>query len=493
MDGNNSFVGRNVVNNDVQITGDLNVDGNVSFGNLSIANINTGSITASNLRVVNEIATNISTTTLRMTGTQPSLNITNSFYQTNSTSGITFIHGTSPERFTRIRNLLTGANNADMTFSTLNSGNENIALCLQGGTSNVGIGTTSPSASLEIRSSTARRFLMEQPTLTTGNFLEFSNVNQTHRALIGLDGNGFTGFTGGRLIVGTWSNHPIGFFTNTVARMTISTAGNVSIGTTTPSSQNLDVRTSSTEGSMAIGNGLRLVRSQNSNFIQSGIDANSSGSAADLRFTNINNANTFMTLTSTGNLGIGTTSPAYQLELSTDSAAKPTTNTWTISSDIRLKENIEDANLDICYNVIKNASLKRFKWKDDYIEAHKIRDKHSLGFIADDIEKLYPKSVNKLGNKDGIENLKGMNIDQMIMSLFGAVQKLIDIVENGAQPPENKLPPLKQEEEEVVDEVVEEGGSAPPRPMLSAEGEVEEASTGPPVVQRRRGRPKKNV
>jgi hypothetical protein len=38
-----------------------------------------------------------------------------------------------------------------------------------------------------------------------------------------------------------------------------------------------------------------------------------------------------------GRLGLGTTTPAYQLELSTDSAAKPSTNTWTIVSDSRIK------------------------------------------------------------------------------------------------------------------------------------------------------------
>jgi len=44
-----------------------------------------------------------------------------------------------------------------------------------------------------------------------------------------------------------------------------------------------------------------------------------------------------MTLKSGGNVGIGTMEPAYQLQLSTDSAAKPSTNTWTIASDARIK------------------------------------------------------------------------------------------------------------------------------------------------------------
>ena len=46
---------------------------------------------------------------------------------------------------------------------------------------------------------------------------------------------------------------------------------------------------------------------------------------------------TRMTIDSSGEVGIGTTSPSYQLQLSTDSAAKPSTNTWTIASDARIK------------------------------------------------------------------------------------------------------------------------------------------------------------
>jgi trimeric autotransporter adhesin len=44
-----------------------------------------------------------------------------------------------------------------------------------------------------------------------------------------------------------------------------------------------------------------------------------------------------MRIDSSGNVGIGLTSPAYQIQLSTDSAAKPSTNTWTIASDARIK------------------------------------------------------------------------------------------------------------------------------------------------------------
>jgi len=44
------------------------------------------------------------------------------------------------------------------------------------------------------------------------------------------------------------------------------------------------------------------------------------------------------TLTEAGQLGLGVTAPTHQLELSTDSAAKPSSSSWTIFSDERLKD-----------------------------------------------------------------------------------------------------------------------------------------------------------
>ncbi len=43
---------------------------------------------------------------------------------------------------------------------------------------------------------------------------------------------------------------------------------------------------------------------------------------------------------SSGRVGIGVDSPAYQLQLSTNSAAKPTSGTWAVPSDSRIKKDI---------------------------------------------------------------------------------------------------------------------------------------------------------
>ena len=148
-----------------------------------------------------------------------------------------------------------------------------------------------------------------------------------------------------------------------------------------------------------------------------------------------------------GNIGIGDSTPSYQLELSTDSAAKPSTNTWTVPSDERLKENIENADLDICYNVVKNLPLKRYKWRDDVYSTEKVRDRHKIGWIAQDVESVFPKAVNQydfkfnqvfeldedgkeqIVSEDVIEDCRGLNADQIYAVMFGAIQKLQTKVE----------------------------------------------------------------
>ncbi len=142
-----------------------------------------------------------------------------------------------------------------------------------------------------------------------------------------------------------------------------------------------------------------------------------------------------LTILENGNIGLGDSNPAYQLELSTNSAGKPSTDTWTIVSDERLKEEIETADLQICYDNIKKLELKRFKWKDTYVAETGIKDLHRCGFIAQDIEKTYPKSVKthtfpKDAPKHGLTEMKDLNMSNHNMSHFGATQKLIEMVED---------------------------------------------------------------
>lgn len=151
-----------------------------------------------------------------------------------------------------------------------------------------------------------------------------------------------------------------------------------------------------------------------------------------------------MRIDSTGKVGIGTANPSYQFELSTDSAAKPSTSTWTVSSDERLKENIEAADLDICYNAVKSIPLKRYKWKDEIYSAEQVADRSKIGWIAQDVQAVFPKAVGQhkfvynqvkdeegnIVSEDSIDDCLSLNSDQLYAALFGAVQKLMGEVES---------------------------------------------------------------
>ena len=133
--------------------------------------------------------------------------------------------------------------------------------------------------------------------------------------------------------------------------------------------------------------------------------------------------------TGDGKFGIGIINPTYTLQLGIDSAAKPATSTWTITSDERIKENIMPANLDICYSNIRNMQLRRFAWKSNIYTDVQIDDRTKLGWIAQEVEKVFPKAV-KIQNMFGIEDCRTLNSDQIYACVFGCVQKLQLMVED---------------------------------------------------------------
>lgn len=145
-----------------------------------------------------------------------------------------------------------------------------------------------------------------------------------------------------------------------------------------------------------------------------------------------------------GNIGIGVIPTAsYLLHLGSDSAGKPTTNTWTITSDERIKDNIEIADNNRLYEIVKTLPLKRYSWK--YYDEKTAPDQTMLGWIAQDVQEVFPKAVkskkfvitpakydtegNELVKEVAIDDCLDLNADQINKALYGAVQKLIEKVE----------------------------------------------------------------
>jgi hypothetical protein len=124
----------------------------------------------------------------------------------------------------------------------------------------------------------------------------------------------------------------------------------------------------------------------------------------------------------TSSVGIGTSSTSFTLEVN-GTAAKTGGGSWDTTSDMRLKDNIEDADLDKCYDLVKTLKLRRFSWKD---EVESVRDKNVVGWIAQEVEEVIPKAITTVDHKYGIDDVKFLNPDQIYAAMYGAIQKLIE-------------------------------------------------------------------
>jgi hypothetical protein len=148
-----------------------------------------------------------------------------------------------------------------------------------------------------------------------------------------------------------------------------------------------------------------------------------------------------------GNVGIGVANPTYSLQLATDSAAQPgPSNLWTVNSDARIKENIQD--ITDALSTIRQLRARTFNYHPDYakdVDADVNRTYY--GFVADEVEKVLEgcvkgsgihcyggKMKNWFGNAEsapapipGMENLKTFDMHNILV--FG-VQAVKELAEN---------------------------------------------------------------
>ena len=143
-------------------------------------------------------------------------------------------------------------------------------------------------------------------------------------------------------------------------------------------------------------------------------------------------------------------------------AIKAGASIWQSGSDERYKENIVDADLDICYNNIKSLKLKRFKYKEE-VYRDPSSDTTKLGFLAQEVETIFPKSVtntelttwvnysgkSEILGSDGVtkikpgdrvqdvlagsvvvDDFKTMNEEQILRSMYGAFKKMQEKIES---------------------------------------------------------------
>lgn len=180
-----------------------------------------------------------------------------------------------------------------------------------------------------------------------------------------------------RGIIGTTSNHELQFRVNNVEVMKLATNGNIGISAPNPAAplHILGPAAAPTNSLPSQNNGLLL------------------GTYGTSGYKWIQSYGGALALNPTGNnVGIGLTSPTYQLQLAADSAAKPNGGSWANSSDARVKKNVQPLSgaLD------KLAQLRgvSFDWVNPADHANQTN--RQTGFLAQDVEQVFPHWVREV-------------------------------------------------------------------------------------------------
>lgn len=204
-------------------------------------------------------------------------------------------------------------------------------------------------------------------------------------------------------------------------RVRVNSSGSVGIGTSSPQ-QLLHV-----VGNVLVGDGNKLYI-QNPNGENPYLRGSDAGGQHNIQVVSTNGTVRLHVDTYGGNVGIGTSSPGYQLTLSTDSAAKPTSNTWTISSDARVKTVLGDFTRGLMD--IVGLMPKRYHLNGAYGTVDDGREHVSV--IAQDVQTTWPAMVGEYTHVEKDEEagtetettLLSLNTNELQWALVNAIKEL---------------------------------------------------------------------
>ena len=101
-----------------------------------------------------------------------------------------------------------------------------------------------------------------------------------------------------------------------------------------------------------------------------------------------------MVILNNGNVGVGTTSPAYLLDV----ASTMNASGYHTASDIRFKENIKP--LENVLPKLKNIRGVSYDWNERFKKMGRATSGRQIGMIAQEVEKEFPELVGRWSSPD---------------------------------------------------------------------------------------------
>jgi hypothetical protein len=319
----------------------------------------------------------------------------------------------------------------------------------------IGIGTETPSQPIEIRSSQEGLWMYRDGGAS--NDIRFRSSNGTNASptaktngelmgqlhFEGYDGSSYLSFGGiwsdldGTVSTGNMPT-TLRFFTGTTSRnerMRITSGGNVGIGTTSPGAQftiqgtgpgsglqdgQVQIRTTTAANPSAIGfinsgntpsfNDLAWIRAiitagnarGSLSFVTRDSDGSNTGVAERMRITN------------GGSVGIGTSSPSYQLHVNG--------TFYAAGSSCEYKTSICQYNTDSC--MFMKLKPVTYQYKDEWCHLGKdLKSGTQIGLIAEEVAESHPE-LAVLVNEEDNQVVRNVDYEKLSIILLAEVQKL---------------------------------------------------------------------
>ena len=186
-------------------------------------------------------------------------------------------------------------------------------------------------------------------------------------------------------------------------------SGNVGVGTSSPD-ERLDV-----DGTVKM-TGFKMPTGADSGYVltsdSDGVGTWQPGAAVADNGWTISAENIYSSML--GNVGIGTTSPDYKLDVAGEAHA----TSFPTSSDSRLKTNVRQ--LDNVLEKIEKIRGVSFDWNSKYESMGRSSERREIGVIAQEVESVFPELVSTWGD----EGYRAVDYGRLTGVLIEAVKEL---------------------------------------------------------------------